>query len=159
MYYGEWNKSIDTLIHHLGMKNATWRDERAASMRFIARCYRNLNRLEEARMWLKKAILESPHLRDAYLELALLELNEKNYLLVNNYCKKALKININNRTYINEIFTFDETIYDLLSVSNYYLGNYKEALYYINEAIKINKNNDRINKNKNLIIEQIELSN
>ena len=156
MYYGEWNKAIDTLIHHLGMKNATWSDERAASMRFIARCYRNLNRLEEARMWLKKAILEAPHLRDAYIELALLELDEKNYLLVDYYCKKALDIKINNRTYINEVFTFDETVYDLLSVSNYYLGNYNEALYYINEAIKINDKNDRINTNKELIIEQLD---
>ena len=157
MYYGKWDKAIDTLIHHIGMKSATWCDERAASMRFIARCYRNLNRLEESRMWLKKAILEAPHLRDAYIELALLEQDEKNYLLVDYYCKKALDIKINNRTYINEVFTFDETVYDLLSVSNYYLGNYNEALYYINEAIKINNKNDRLNKNKELIIEQLEL--
>ena len=55
MYYGKWNESIDTLIKHLNLKTATWADERAASMRFIARCYKNLNRYEEAKLWLEKA--------------------------------------------------------------------------------------------------------
>lgn len=155
MYHGLWNDAIDTLISHLNMKNATWIDERAASMRFIARCYKNLNRLEEAKMWFKKAIKEAPHLRDAYIELALLENEELNWEEVNKYCKEALKIKVNGRTYINEPFTFDETIYDLLSVSNYYLENYQDALNYVNEAIKINNKNDRINKNKILIEEFI----
>ena len=120
MFHGYWNKSIDTLLSHLKMKNATWKDERSASMRFIARCYRELNRPEEARMWLNKACKEAPHLRDAYVELAMLEYNEKNYLEVDKYCKEAIKIQINERSYINEPFTFDETTYDLLSISNYY---------------------------------------
>ena len=38
MYYRKWNEAIDTLIRHLSLKTATWRDERCASMRFIARC-------------------------------------------------------------------------------------------------------------------------
>ena len=69
----------DTLIKHLSLPNATWKDERAASMRFIARCYKALNRLDETRMWLNKAITEAPYLRDAYVELALLEYEEKNW--------------------------------------------------------------------------------
>lgn len=151
MFHGKWNESIDTLIKHLKMKNATWKDERAASMRFIARCYKELNRLEESRMWLKKAIKEAPYLRDAYIELALLENFDGNWMLVDKYCKEALKIEINERSYINEAFTFDETVYDLLSVSNFYLGNYKEALSFVNKAIEINNKNERINKNKELI--------
>ena len=59
MYYGRWNDSIDTLIKHLGMKTSTWNDERCASMRFISRCYINLNRFEEANLWLEKAIKEA----------------------------------------------------------------------------------------------------
>ena len=155
MFHRKWNEAIDTLLYHLKMENATWKDERAASMRFIARCYRNLNRIDEARMWLKKATVEAPHLRDAYVELALLENDEKNWLEVDRYCRDALKIDINGRSYINEPFTFDETVYDLLSVSNYYLGNFKDALNYVNEALKINDKNKRINKNKELIEELV----
>ena len=151
MFYGKWNEAIDTMISHLKMENATWKDERAASMRFIARCYKKLNRIDDARMWLLKAIDEAPHLRDALIEMALLEYDEGNFKEVNNYCNKALKIDINERTYINEPFTFNETVYDLLSISNFKLGNYKKALEYVNEAIKINNKNERINNNKILI--------
>ena len=34
-------------------------------MRFIGRCYKNLNRFDEAKLWYEKAILEAPYLRDA----------------------------------------------------------------------------------------------
>jgi len=151
MFHSRWNEAIDTLIYHLGMKNATWHDERAASMRFIARCYRKLNRIEEAKMWLEKAIQEAPYLRDAYIELALLYNDINDFYMVNYYCMKALDIKINNRSYINEVFTFDETVYDLLSVSNYYLGDFEKALYFVNEALGINSDNDRIKNNKELI--------
>lgn len=159
MFHSRWNEAIDTLLSHLKMENATWKDERAASMRFIARCYKNLNRLEEARMWFRKAIIEAPYLRDAYVELAMLEYNEKNYLEVDKYCKEAIKIKINERSYINEPFTFDETTYDLLSISNYYLGKYEDSLYYINEALKINPNNERIINNKKLISDIVNKNN
>jgi len=155
MFHGKWNEAIDTLLSHLKMKNATWKDERAASMRFISRCYKNLNRPEEARMWLKKATIEAPHLRDAYVELAMLEYSQKNWQEVYNYCKEALKIPINNRSYINEPFTFDETVYDLLSISSFNLSKYEESLLYVNEALKINNKNNRIKQNKDIILQYI----
>ena len=151
MFHQKWNHSIDTLIHHLKLPSATWRDERAASMRFIGRCYQHLNRFNEARMWLKMAIDEAPYLRDAYVELALLEYREENFLLVIQYCKKALEIEINNRSYINEVFTFDETVYDLMSISYFYLGDCNNALEMIKKALMINPKNERIKGNKQLI--------
>src|SRR5699024_7643609 len=50
MYYGENEKAIDTLIKHLQLPRATWKDERCASMRFIARCYTRLKRYNEAKL-------------------------------------------------------------------------------------------------------------
>ena len=79
MYYQMWDKCIDTLIKHLNLKTATWKDERSASMRFIGRSYTKLNRPEEAKMWYQKAIIESPHLKEPLVELAILEYNQKNY--------------------------------------------------------------------------------
>ena len=73
MYYGKYNEAIDTLIKHLKLPRATWKDERCASMRFIARCYVALERYDEADMWLNKAIIEAPHLRDPLIEKAYLE--------------------------------------------------------------------------------------
>ena len=114
MYYGRWNECIDTLINHLNLPSATWKDERSASMRFIARSYINLKRYDEARMWLDKAIREAPYLRDPYVERALLEYQLSNYKEVEKYAKEALKIRKHEKTYINEPFSWNHTIYDLL---------------------------------------------
>ena len=151
MYYGKWNEAIDTLIKHLSLKNATWKDERCASMRFISRCYQQLNRIEEARMWLNKAIKEAPYIRDSFMEKALLEYNQENYNEVEKYCLKALKIKKHKKTYINEVFSWDNTVYDLLSVSEYYLGKYDEALKNAEIALKMNPNDKRIKNNIILI--------
>lgn len=151
MYYKKWNECIDTLINHLNLPNATWKDERSASMRFISRSYQQLNRYEEAKMWLDKAIKETPYLRDPYVERALLEYKLSNWNDVIKYCNDALKITKHEKTYINEIFSWDETVYDLLSLGYYYINNYDASLKYIEDALLINPNNKRIIENKKII--------
>lgn len=147
MYYGKWNEAIDTLIRHLNLSSATWRDERCASMRFIARSYQNLNRIDEARMWLDKAIKEAPYLRDPYMERALLEYHQKNWEDVIAYCLQALEIKTHQKTYINEVFSWDYTVYDLLSLAYHYLGDNEKAIYYVQLAIKMEPNNERLLNN------------
>ncbi len=147
MYYGKWNDAIDTLIKHIKMKSATWSDERCASMRFIARCYKNLQRYDEALMWLEKAIKEAPHLRDPYAEIALLYYSLEDYKMVIYYANKALEINYNPKTYINEIFSYDETLNDILSISYYYENDLNNAIKNANIALEINPNNERIKEN------------
>ena len=147
MYYGKWNEAIDTLIRHLSLPTSTWKDERCASMRFIARCYKNLGRIEESRMWLNKAIHEAPYLRDPYIERALLEYHINNWKNVEKYCLEALKITDHQKTYINEIFSWDNTVYDLLSLSCYYQDKKNEALNYIDLALKMEPDNERLKRN------------
>ena len=156
MYYGKWNECIDTLIRHLNLPSATWKDERAASMRFIARSYKNLNRFEEARMWLDKAMKEAPYLRDAYIERALLEYELKNYIEVEKYCHKALEITSHAKSYINETFSWDHTVYDLLALSMYYQGRIEESLFYINKALEVSPENERLRKNREIIINELQ---
>lgn len=151
MYYGKWNESIDTLIKHLSLPKAVWKDERCASMRFIARCYQNLKRIEEARMWLDKAIKEAPYLRDPYIERALLEYQLNNWKDVEVFCLKALKIKEHQKTYINEIFSWNNTVYDLLSLSYYYQNKKKQALKYIKLALKMEPEDKRLLNNLELI--------
>lgn len=148
MYYGKWNECIDTLIKHLSLPSATWKDERCASMRFIAASYIKLKRYDEARMWLDKAMAEAPYLRDAFTERMILEYNLKNYEESIKYGKKALKIKARVYSYINSEHSWNETIYDIMSINYYMIGNKKEGLKYLNKALKINPNNDRIKNNK-----------
>lgn len=153
MFYGKWNEAIDTLIRHLNLPNATWKDERCASMRFIARCYSSLKRYDEARMWLDKAINEAPYLRDPYVERALLEYKLENWNEIEKYCLEALKIDKHQKTYINEMFSWDHTIYDLLSLSYYFKGNNELALDNVNKALEISPDNARLKENKKIFEE------
>lgn len=158
MYYKRYNEAIDTLIKHLNLPNATWKDERAASMRFIARSYKGLNRYDEAILWYQKAIKEAPYLRDSYIELAMTYHELKNYPKVIKCCNQALKIKTKTKSYINEVFSWNETVYDLLSIAYFNTNKLPSSIKAINEALKIKPNDERLLKNKNLIKEKIRAS-
>jgi len=151
MYYGKYNEAIDTLIKHLNLPKATWKDERCASMRFIARSYVGLKRYDEAKMWLEKAIIEAPYLRDPLIEKAILSyiLNDWSDVIKN--CELALKITNKYKSYINEQFSWDNTVYDLLSIAYYHTNNLELSLTNIGKALKMNPNDKRLIENKQLI--------
>lgn len=157
MYYGKYNEAIDTLIKHLKLPRATWKDERCASMRFIARCYKYLKRYDEAKMWTNKAINEAPYLRDPYMERALIEYEEKNWKEVEKYVNEALKIEKRTKSYINEVFSWNHTPYDLLSLAYYYKGDYNKSLENINKAIEISPDDERLLTNRELIKNKLDL--
>lgn len=150
MYYGRWNEAIDTLIYHLSLPTATWRDERCASMRFIARCYKNLKRYEEAKMWLDKAMAEAPYLRDPFVERALLSYELEEWEDVLKYGDLALRITEHPKTYINEMFSFDGTVYDVLSLAYYQLGDYDKAIENVDLALEYKPQDERLLNNRKI---------
>lgn len=151
MYYKMYNESIDTLIKHLNLKSATWKDERSASMRFICRDYQGLGRLDEARLWVNKAKEETPYLREPYVESALLEYNNDNFKEAEKDLEIALTIEKPYKSYINEVFCYNSTIYDLLSICKFNTGKIAEAIYYVDLAIKEDPNNTRLKDNKKIM--------
>lgn len=158
MYYEKWNEAITTLKKHLDLKSATWKDERSASMRFISRCYKNLDNYAEARHYLNKAIKEATHLRDPLVELAILEFEQKNYLEVETLCLKALQIRSHEKTYINEPFSWDHTIYDLLAISCYHLNKFNYAILFNNLALDLDPTNKRLLNNHQIYKKQEQIS-
>lgn len=144
MYYQRWDDCIRTLKKHLTLKSATWKDERSASMRFIARSYYNLNEKELAKSWFLKSIQEAPHLREGYVELGALLYGDEGYLEAYYYLRKALEIEEKSKSYINEQFAWNAYIYDLISMCAYKLEFYKEAYDYIRLAVSLDYNNERL---------------
>ena len=147
MYYEMWDKCIDTLHNHLKLPTSTWKDERCASMRYIAFSYYKKGYLEEAIMWCKQSIKEAPYLREPYYDIGYIYYLEKDYINSEYYLKKALKVKEKSYSYINEEKAWNETIYDILSISCFYNKKYKESIKYIKKAIKINKENPRLLEN------------
>lgn len=155
LFRGKYNKCIDTLIKHVYMKNSVWKEERSASMRFIAEAYIELKRYDEARMWLDKAIKETPYLRDPYIVRANLEWITGNYQDIIYYCNEALKIKKNEKLYIPDDRSWDGTVYDLLSLGYFYTDNFDASLINVNEALKFKPDDYRLLENKTLIVQNI----
>lgn len=151
MYYKKWNKAIETLHNHLLLKSATWKDERCASMRYLGYCYLNKSYLEEAIMWYEKSIKEAPYLREPYFDLGYLYYSIKDYEKSEKYLKKALKIKNKSFSYINEEQAWNDTIYDILSLSCFYNKKYKQALNYLKIAISLNPECERLKNNLEII--------
>ena len=65
--------------------------------------------------------------------------------------KEALKIKKHPKIYINETFTTDLNIYDILAVVSFNNGKYRSSLKYINKALELDKDNERLINNNKLI--------
>lgn len=151
MFYGQWENCIKTLKRHLELPSATWADERAASMRFIANSYTQLGNVTEAVKWLHKAIAEAAHVREAYIQMAKLLYTENNWTGVIYFVNEALKITTRPDTYINEEASWTGLPYDLLSIAYYGLGMYKLSIEAAEKALSYDPEDERIKKNIELV--------
>lgn len=137
MFRGEWRRAIETLTRHLTLPTAVWADERCASMRYIARCLRELGEESLAEHWLHRAIAEAPHLREPYFDYArLLYAQERWYGLID-ALRCALAITERPRTYICEADAWGALPFDLLSIAYAHLGDAERAAQACREALHL----------------------
>lgn len=80
MFYKMYDKAIETLKKHLALPSAIWPAERSASLRYIAKCYKNKDDNVNAEKYLLLAILECPTTREAYFELGVFYFENKKFL-------------------------------------------------------------------------------
>ena len=151
MYRGRWDDCVRTLKKHLNMATAVWRDERAASMRYIARACWNKGDTAQARDWYLRAITEAPHLREPYIDLAVMlyALEEWDGVLYFTSC--ALSITIRPRSYICEAAAWGSLPHDLRSIAFYHTGAYSEALAEVKKALELEPENQRLQANLELM--------
>ena len=147
MFRGMWKKCEETLLRHLEMPTAVWRDERCASMRYLARAVRAQGREVEAELWLLRAIAEAPHLREPWLEASAYEAAQKRWSGSLFFAERALQIQNRSQTYINEAESWGARPYDLAAVAAYRLGDYEKALIYGREALALAPQDARLQSN------------
>lgn len=155
MFKQNWDKCIETLKKHLSLPKATWKDERSASMRYIARAYKAKNDFVQAKEWLLKAIAETQYLREPYVEMARLAYEQNDFACVYDMVNSALKILQRPQTYINEAFCWDYTIYDLGAIACYNLGMFNQSLTFAKKAYEMSPNNLRLENNYKIIQEKV----
>ena len=151
MYAQEWNKCIATLKRYLSLPNSTFREERAAAMRWIAISYASLGDNRQAYAWYYRAIAEAPDMRDAYVEMARLAYRLKDWPCALHMVEAALKIKEPSTAFYNQGYAWDQTPYDLGCIAAYYLGAKERALELARRAAEMAPNDERIKKNLEII--------
>ena len=151
MYRGRWRDCIDTLSRHLGLPTAVWREERCASMRWIAlSCFR-LSQVGEAYRWYYRAIAEAPQMRDPYVEFARMAYQLGDWPTVFYMTLEALKIRERSSVYVNMGYSWDSTPDDLCAIACYRLGLYELSLRHAEAALALNPGDPRLKRNLELI--------
>lgn len=128
LYQGRWDECIRTLEQHLQMPAATWADERAASMRYIARAWAGKGKRELARDWYLRAVAQAPHLREPYVDLAALLCEQGQWDGVLYFTGCALDITSRPRSYICEGAAWGSLPWDLRALALYHTGRLKQSL-------------------------------
>ena len=147
LFRGRWDDCIETLKRHLEMPRATWADERAASMRYIAKAWAEKGEAEEAWNWYLKAIAEAPHLREPYVDLAMLLYQQEQWDGVLYFTGCALEIAARPQTYISEAAAWGSLPYDIRSIALHQTGRITEALTAAKQALALEPSNERLHGN------------
>lgn len=148
MYYGKREEAIAELKRHLSLPTAVWNSERAASMRYIARCYAELGNAGEAKAWALRACAEAPGEREVWFDLAsACYITDKDWQMMKFACLRALDIKDRPSTYICEPGAWGAPIYDLLALAAHNLGDKQIAQSAGLKAVQLNPNDERLKAN------------
>ena len=155
-YYGRWDDCIRTLLRHLALPKAVWRDERAASMRYIAKAWIRKGERALGRDWYLRAAAEAPHLREPWMDLAMLLYEEGEWEGVL-YCTGcALKLRERPRTYICEAEAWGSLPHDLRCQAFFHTGRLAQALEEARMAQSLSPGDPRLAGNAALLARMAE---
>lgn len=156
MYYNMNNEAIAELKRHLTLPSATWRAERAASMRFLGRCHERIGDWNEAESWFLRACAESPIDREPWYELGKHYYAKKDWAGCYGAMMRTLSIVEKPASYICEPDAWGEAPHDLASLSAYYQGFYQQAYDHAVKASELSPNDERLKKNVQFCWEKLQ---
>ncbi len=155
LYYGQYDRCIETLQRHLSLPKARWADERAASMRYIARALMEKGERRAAWGWYLRAAAEAPHLREPYIDLAMLLYQEEAWEGVLYFTGCALALRERPDSYICEAAAWGSLPHDLQAMAFWHTGRPREALRAAEAALELEPGNERLRANVEVIREKI----
>ena len=141
-YHGMHDKATKEFKRYLELPKAKWGPERAAAYRYLAKCNPQVGDV-----YLAAAIREDSGRREAYVEFSKWFYDNQNWGDCYLYAIEALEIKDKPLDYLCEDFAWGALPYDLAAISAWHLEKYDKAIYYIQEAIKIEPDNERFLNN------------
>ena len=147
MYYGRWDDAIRELTRHLELPTATWREERAASKRYLCRCYAGKGDKTEAMRWAVRAVCEQPALREDWYEAEKAAYELRDWSGVRYYGEHAAAITTRSTVCINEQEAWGAGVHDLLALAYWNQGEMAKALESGEKAAALAPEDERIRRN------------
>ncbi len=155
-YYKKFDAAIQTLKKHLALPTATWKEERSASMRFIAQCYEAKGNKTEALSWLYRALAECPDTREPYFSLIKFGYHAENWPLVYAMVQRGLSITNNTESYLAETACWGEAFYDYGAIAAYHMGLLETAEAYALKAWEMEPSNKRLENNLSFMKQKMQ---
>lgn len=140
-------QAIEEFKRHIKLPTAVWATERAASLRYGAKCYEAMGNFIAANNWYVLAVLEDGQSREALVDLAGYLMRQKEWTGAVHYAYKALQIPPDQSSYISERYATEEGPYDIAAVANFYMGDKQQALNCIMKALEFNPKDVRLQEN------------
>ena len=113
-------------------------------MRYIAKSYLMKGERKKARDWYLKAIVQAPHLREPYTDLAHALYEEEEWEGVLYFTGCALAITHRPATYICEASAWGSLPHDLRAMAFFYTGRTEEALEEARKALALAPEDKRL---------------
>lgn len=161
MFRRRWDDSIGALKHHLSMPTAKWNAERAASMRYIARCLKEQGKENEAVAWLTRAIEEAPDQREAAVELAelayscatrnLFQCAPSYWSLCVFAARRALAVTERSGSYLSKSENWGYKPHDYLALGLWNIGDRRGSYEAAKAALAFKPDDARLQKNLAII--------
>lgn len=146
-FKGRHEEAIKEFNHHLTMPSATWREERAASLRYISRSYKSLNDNKASQDYALKSVLECDSTREPWLELARVSYANQDWSSCYWAATKCLSITERTLSYMADNSAWGWEPYDLAALSAYHLKLKDKAVEFGNQALELNPTDQRLAKN------------
>lgn len=136
-FHGDYEKSRAALEHYLHLPSARWKDERAAGMRYLAKCCRQLKQPEMEQNWLERAVQEAPHSRETWLDAARAAYLRQDWPAVLRYTAGCLRITKREMNYLSESESWGSLPQDLRSIALYYTRDISAAIAAAEHALAL----------------------
>jgi glycosyltransferase involved in cell wall biosynthesis len=145
-FHGRLEEAATQFERHLNLPTAVWKPERAASMRYRAKCGTN------AEYWFTLATLEAPDRREPWIDLANYAYKQKDWSQVIRCCTRALTITEKPLEYLCDADAWGSLPHDLMSVALFNVGQINEAITHLTKALEFEPDNERLLGNMVLMV-------
>lgn len=147
MYYRRWEDAIRELERYLKLPGATWTEERAATMRYLAECNLWPGYRVRAKQWAMRAIAEVPGQRENWFEMEQVCYRMQEWDNVVYFGRQCVALTERSGTCINEAEAWGAAPWDLLSIGLWHTGDTVGAINAARRAAELEPDNERIGNN------------